>query len=589
MNRTKKIKNADTFISLAIFLIAVSVYFFSAGNYILIFQETQSLFIFSGEYLHSFLLKPGGLLEYSAKYLTQFYADPIIGPVVLSVILTLPGLVLFFINKRLIPGISGSLLFLLIPSFLMLLMQANYYHMMEYNLGFLMVLLYYLLSISSEKKYHNILILVLFPLFYYLAGAFALIFAVLYTAHNMIITKERHKYINSLLMLITSVFSFLVFYKVLFLQPYEHLLLYPLPVLDNSGYKITFLLLSAYTVLYPLLSPVTSRIMLSRFNNKLYSWLSSFLVFVVVTFLLFKIYNPQTARVIKLEILVFDEKWNEAISLHEKSPSRNLIGQYFYNIALSETGQLCDRLFMGIQDFGTGALVLPWGDDHLNRGAYFYYSIGLINEAHRWAYEEMVVYGPRPQNIKLLAKTSLINGDYIMAVKYLNILKKTYYYRTWAEKYEKMADNPSLIQSDTELGAKMKILPKNNFFIKFNEPQTNLPLLIESQPENKKAFEYYMAGLLLTKNIEDVIKNISGMKERGFFLIPRYIEEAVLIYQNSTNIHPDLGGLVINPSTRAHFDSYFAAYVAARKNPATLKEMMQNQFGDTFWYYFHFK
>lgn len=587
MNSTKKIKK-DTFISLIIFLIAVCVYFFSAGNYILVFQEEQSLFIFSGSYLHNFMLKPGGLLEYAAKYLTQFYADPFIGPLVLSVVLTLPGLILHFINKKLIPGISWSLLFLLIPSLLMILMQANYYHMMEYNLGFLMIFLFYLFMISSEKKHHKILILILFPLFYYITGAFAQIFAVLYIVHNLIITKGKQKYVNSILILLTGIFSFLVFYKILFLQTYEHLLLYPLPVLENNGYKITFLFLSLYTVLYPLLSLSTSRIIMSRFNNILYTRYSSLLVFIVVTFLLFKIYNPQTARVIELEKLVFDEKWNEAINLHEKHPSRNLIGQYFYNIALSETGQLCDRLFNGLQDFGAGSLVLPWGDDHLNRGAYFYYSIGLVNEAHRWAYEEMVVYGPRPQNIKLLAKTSLLNGDYLMAEKYLNILKKTYYYKTWARKYEKLAEYPELIQSDPDLGTKLTILPKNSFFIKFNEPQANLPLLIESQPDNRKAFEYYMAGLLLTKNIEGVINNLGGMKEAGYVSIPRYIEEAILIYQNSTNTLPDPGGLTINLSTRAHFDSYFTAYVAARKNPATLKEKMQSRFGDTFWYYFHF-
>ena len=132
---------------------------------------------------------------------------------------------------------------------------------------------------------------------------------------------------------------------------------------------------------------------------------------------------------VKLERLIFEEKWDEAIRFQEKKPARNLIGEYFYNIALSETDQLCDRLFYGPQDFLAGSLVLPWGDAHLNRGGYFYYAIGLMNEAHRWAYEEMVVYGYRPQNIRMLAKTSLINGDYTMARKYINILKRTIYYR----------------------------------------------------------------------------------------------------------------------------------------------------------------
>jgi hypothetical protein len=201
----------------------------------------------------------------------------------------------------------------------------------------------------------------------------------------------------------------------------------------------------------------------------------------------------------------------------------------------------------------------------------------------------MVVYGYRPQNIKLLAKTSLINGDFRMAWKYINILKRTIYYRDLAHRYGMMADNPDLIGSDPELSGKLKLLPQSSFFIQFNEPQNNLPLLLSSQPENMRAFEYYMAGLLLTKNVEAAMNNAGKMKEAGYTRIPRFIEEAVLIYYNSTKIYPDLGGLEVSSDTRERFAEYFAAYVSARKNASTLKEKMEEGFGDTFWFYFHFK
>jgi len=505
MNNSKNTRISEGLIVTVILLAAVSLYFYLAGNYILVFQETRSLFIFSGEYLQKFLVKPGGLLEYTAKFLTQFYTDSFTGPLVISAILTIPAVILYFINKRLIPGITYSLLFLLIPSFLLLLMQANYYHMMEYNLGFLMVLGYYLFMISSDKKYLRFLVLILFPLFYYLAGAYAMIFAALYIVHNLIHEKGKMKFTFSLLMIVSIVLSFLVAWKILFLQTTEQLMFYPLPAFANPAYKVTFFILAAYIVFYPSISGVTGRLRKSRLNKKSYSYIAIGIVFIFTVVFLFKIYNPQTARVIELERLVFAEEWSKAIELHEKKPSRNLIGQYFYNIALSETDQLCERLFTGSQDFAAGTLVLPWGDDHLDRGAYFYYSIGLINEAHRWAYEEMVVYGYRPQNIKLLARTSLINGDYEMARKYINILKKTIYYRGWAKKYEKMADNPELITTDTDLSAKRALLPKTNFFIQFNEPQNNIPLILEGQPDNRRAIDYYMAGLLLTKKVEIIV------------------------------------------------------------------------------------
>jgi hypothetical protein len=468
-------------------------------------------------------------------------------------------------------------------------MQANYYHLMEYNLGFLLVLLYYLFSISSGKKIRQGLVIIMFPLFYYLAGAYALIFALMYFVHNLIFNNSIQKYVYSLVLLLIASITLLISWKVVFLQPVNNLIFYPFPLLENPAYRAVIIILTSYIVFYPLVCRIARKFGESKLNLRLYSLISAISVFGIIIFLVIKTFNPQTARIVQLERLVFEEKWKEAIRLQEKKPATNLIGEYFYNFALSETGQLCDRLFNGPQDFLAGSLVLPWGDVHLDRGAYFYYAIGLMNEAHRWAYEEMVVYGYRPQNIRMLARTSLINGDNIMAKKYLNILKKTIYYRKWAKEYEKMADNPDLIKTHPELGEKLKILPKNNFFIQFNEPQNNLAYILEGQPDNRKAIEYYLAGLLLTKKVELAVNNVINLKTSGYTRIPRYIEEAVMIYYNNQGVLPDLGSLTITPETQTRFGQYFSAYMGARQNPALLKEKMQEKFGNTFWFYFHFK
>jgi hypothetical protein len=590
MNNGGKIQVVDLYVATGVFFILTFGYFFFSGKYVLAFQETQFVFVFSGEYLHQHLLKPGALLEYAARFLMQFYTGRFTGSIILSAVLTLPAFLILSINKRLFPGISNAApILMLIPSSLLLVLQANYYHMMEHNLGILVILLFYLVSISSAKKYHLVIVLILFPVVYYLAGAYISIFTAMYIVHKLFFEKERAGYIYSLLVLLVAAITFLISWKVIFYQPVQQFILFPLPLLESSSYRVTTIVLAGFIVFYPLICRKAVRLNHIRLNKRIYFLSSVLIIFVFTVLLLYRTYNPQTARVVELQRLIFNEKWNEAIKFQEKYPSRNLIGQYFYNYALSETDQLCDRLFSSEQDFLAGALILPWGNEHLNRGAYFYYAIGLINEAHRWAYEEMVVYGYRPQNIKLLAKTSLINGDYAFARKYINILKKTIYYRKWAIEFEKMADNPGLIASHPELGPKLKILPKNNFFILFNEPQNNLALILEGQPDNRKAIEYYLAGLLLTKKVEIAVNNIKNMKGSGYTHIPRNMEEAVMIYYNSTGVFPDLGGLSISQDTQVRFKQYFAAYLSARNSPATLKEKMQKRFGDTFWYYFHFK
>jgi hypothetical protein len=301
MDNSKTVLNTDVYLSLGVFFIAAFGYFCFVANYILFFQETQSLFIFSREYLHQYLLKPGGPLEYTARFLTQFYAGKFPGSMILSLVLTLPGIILYKINKRLIPAVSFSLLFLLIPSCLMLLMQVNYYHLIEYNLGFVLILLYYYFSVWSVKTYQRLFVIILFPLFYYLAGAYALIFACMYIVHHLLVEKGKQKYIYISILLIIAAVSFLIFWKIIFLQPVEHILFFPLPVLENTAYKVTFFILTGYLVFYPLICRFASNGKIRILNKRSYSLISIILIFAVTIFLLFNIYNPQTARVVELE------------------------------------------------------------------------------------------------------------------------------------------------------------------------------------------------------------------------------------------------------------------------------------------------
>jgi hypothetical protein len=588
----RKVKISDTTIAyslLAILFLIAFGYFYRIGNYIFFFQENQSLFVYSDIYIHQFLIKPGGLLELAGKFLTQFYSDTFRGSLILALILILPGIIMIQINKRLIPGGTFSIFLTLIPSSFLLMMQAHYYHMMEYNLGFLLVLLYFLVSIISVKQNTRYLVFAFFPVFYYLTGAFVWIFTGMYCFYFLVYEKGIRRILSPLVLLGIGAISLVLFREILFFEPYTQLFLYPLPFINDPAHDLFFRIFAPFIVMYPLLFRGAGLVSLKLVTSKIFSLVSGLILLPVIIYGLSVLNNSQTARVIQLEKLVFEGEFDEAINLQEKDPSMNLIGQYFYNVALSETGQLCNRLFYGRQDFGSGSLILPWGNEHLSWGAYFYYSIGLINEAHRWAYEEMVVYGWRPQSMKLLVKTNLINGNYRMAQKYIDILKKTIYYNSWAKQYERFIDDPELIKSDPELGEKLKLLPGNIFFIQLDNPQNNISNILESNPDNRKAYEYLIAWLLLNKDVETVVNNISRMKELGYKRIPRHIEEAVLSYYNSKKVVPDLGGLTVSPETIMRFDQYVQSYMGIRQNPSSGKEMMQQKFGNTFWYYFHFK
>ncbi|MBP1667402.1 MAG: hypothetical protein H6Q23_2262 [Bacteroidetes bacterium] len=138
--------------------------------------------------------------------------------------------------------------------------------------------------------------------------------------------------------------------------------------------------------------------------------------------------NPVIERIMKTEKLFIDRQADKVITYHEKYPSTNIIELFYYNLALSEKGQLCDRMFFVPQNSGPMSLSLEGNREQASRTMHYYYTIGLINEAHHLAFELMVQNGYTPENIKMLIRTELINNNFRVAERYLNVLKRTLKY-----------------------------------------------------------------------------------------------------------------------------------------------------------------
>lgn len=582
-NESSAVRNSDIILMTVLFLAGTFVYFRLFSGYILFFQEQQSLFTFTGDYIREFFLKPGGILELAGKFLTQFYADKFAGSLILSIILTLPIPLIFLSGKNKSENTTSNFL-LYIPSSLLLLMQTHYYHLMEFNLGFVFVLIFYhfIKRLLKEKK---LLILLVFPIIYYVLGSFSWLFLAIYI-FNYVFGSQNGKFLFSALALAESILIPFLFKKYLFLGSYKVMFSTPWPFINNNLHNTLLIICLIYLPIIFVINNYYSNKVPAIFKRRKFNLLSgAFIMFLGFSFLV-KLTDTQTDNVVQMEEMVTEGKYNEAIDYQEKEASGNLISQYFYNISLAETDQLCDRLFFGRQDFGTGALILPWGDKHLSWGAYFFYEAGLANEAERWAYEEMVTYGQKPQNILMLVKTNIVNRNYRMAEKYIKILKNTIYYSREAIAYEKMISDTSFLTSD--ISAKMKIQPGKDFFIYVDSAENNLPQLVNTNMRNTKAYEYLMSWLMLNKNVEAVVNNTALLKKMGYSRIPRHIEEAILMYHNSTGKFPNLGGLTLSRDSQERFSSYFNTYIKARNNPSSLKEIMRSRFGNTYWYYYHF-
>jgi hypothetical protein len=580
-------RTQDCLLAAALFAVSF-LFFFFFRNTLFSYQESTTLFIYTGEYLAKFTDKPGGLIVYLGNFLTQAYFSPFCG----SFILALLNVSLWFImagaGNSLHAGLLLKRILFLFLFVLMLLFQSQYEHFIFYSLGFLMVAGYFSLIAATEARLLRFIYLLGLPLFYYIAGSFAVLFVLLLSCWSLIYEKDYFRFLNPLFLILAGLLSFFVFRNFLFYQPAVTLAAYPLSFTGLRQLHLSMILLALFFVFLPLFFKLTGVI---RINDRMRAFLFpafSLVLFLLLLFFSLKYRNSGLVRIIRLEGMVARQDWNGVIKQQEESPVANLIAQYYYNLALSEKGLLCERMFNAPQDFGANSLSLPRLNEFYNRSFHFYYTAGLVNEARHLAYESMVAYGYRPGNIDMLIKTELINGNFRVAEKYVNDLKKTLHYRKNAKRYQKMLYRPEAVRADSELGRKIMLLPGNDFFIRPDDRE-NIDLLFMSNPLNLKAFEYRLAWMLLEKDYKSAVYEIRRMKFLGYNTIPRHLEEAVAGYANISGQMPDLGGLSLRPGTERDFFEYGSAYNLHSRNKETLAGEMKKTAGKTYWYYLQFK
>lgn len=568
-------------------LSATWLYWFA--SYILFYQEKSSLFLVSFSYLSEHLSKPGGFLVWLGELQTTFYFYPLAGALLIPAEICLVIFVVTKIGKFLtgqtfflIPFLTGAILFL---------MQTNYQYQAFNNLGFLLQLILFYLVIRflpSKKRWIAVLG---FPVWYHLTGSFSFLFLILMTI-NLIFKKDKYCLIKLIVLYLNASIFFFVAQEYLYFQTIEILLIYPFSE-QNTGNQIQ--LFFAAAVLISLL-PVIYRLHPKQFNKiKLHDFqlnpVVPLLIIVVFSYLTIARADNRNKPYFHAEKLFYEQKYDELINYNLQFPSVNILTNYLNNIALAETGKLNDMLFRFPQSADGNTLFLKWelAGEVLKRGGYFYWSLGMINEAQRWAYEYMVMRGNTPEGLKMLIKTDLLNGNYKVAEKYISVLKQSVFYRGEAQKFERLLFNDAGVENDAELGRKKRLRARHDFFVLAENPAANLDLIIAADSSNRIAIEYKFATLLLQKDFESVTNLLPLLKSARFERIPKNIEEAVVAFSLlNLGKYPEFDGFDFDPKTVIRFNEYYRIFQQNSGNKQQAQSALRD-YSDTYWYYVFFR
>ena len=586
------------FIMFAVFLIL----WFSVYNRYLVlhYHEQMQLFRYDGFYFRSYISQPGGLASYFGSFLTQFYAFPIAGSIIITSVLA--AVILLFYQICKFYGDVRRLFFIpFIPAVLLITSFMDIYFDMSAGLGILFFLIgfrcYYVLPQPVRFVAGPILVTAI----YFIAGGNALLLLLMilifeltctrYMKKEILSTKKRSKYLYILLLSAWSVLlpwlAWRMVYTVSIREAYF--------ALTPAGFASPTIANIALWLSFPLLN-ITWMLVTTKMNQwNFSSWKILVSNCLLVAFMTscgaLSGYDRRAEILIRMTSDLQDGNYKSVMALGKKYPANNPLACYLTNIALAESGQLPSRMFHYRQT-GVAGLFL---DQHLFYSTLWYlgevyYHLGMIPEAEHCAFEALVsnTKEPNVQTVRRLATTNIIRRDSATADKYLRYLDYSLIYRKWAKLQR---TNLDMAMSDSSFQVQGAPTPchSEDFFIDYQKPDQSLLMLLQANPNNRMAFEYLMAYYMLQKDIEQVKWCMDSFFENFDYQgIPVHYEEALVIYPNMVRADSDFfRRYPVSKSTRERFGRFVQTYEAAQGNKSK-SEQLEKQFGNTYWYYLNF-
>ena len=520
-------------------LFALGVVFFWAIPYAgaLSYQEEHQLFLFGNTYFFERISIPGGLSDYVAEFLVQFYYIPVLGAVVL-------GLLFFFLQRLTailfyrmnVPSVWYPLSF--IPVTLLWAYMGNENVLLSFAFSLLVaegILFVYLVFCQSgvKKWIGNICLLVGLPLFYWFFGAcvwMIVAFVIIYDLYD-----KGIKSLNLFRGLCVIIYvNMIVLCCAQFLQ-------YPLYKLYGGINYFRYPdfipwmqwgVMSAF-VFIPFVADYLSAVKLH--NTLLAQGLQVIVLFVFGSLLVYYSYSPLTYTMIDYDYLVRNHQWQKILDKARGQTANTPLGVSCVNYALAMTGQLDDHLFEYYQN-GAEGLFPSFARDMTSPvpTSDIFYSLGMINDAERYAFEAQEAipnYRKSGRLMQRIIQCEIINGNYKVAAKYLRMLKKSLFYHSWAERQIRFLGNDRAVNADPEYGRLRDLRIKHtDYLFSDREMDQMLGLLIidNKKYNNKMGYEYLIAYELLQKDMRHFMEYYPLGKYFRFDHIPYCIQQVLI-------------------------------------------------------------
>lgn len=584
--------------------------------YVIAFQSDTNdcFFVFGRPFLMEFLDHPAGPLRYLGRFLGQFYHYPWLGALIVSGSIACFGLLFHRILVKLDRNASAAQT--LVPCVLLLALHASTLVLAHDALGLCGSCGAFLGYLSfRDKAWRRLYALVATPIAYFFLGVYAWPFVAWVVLFEWLDGPLRPGLLFKLSYIGFSVAVPLAAWRWIYPVSLPGALACPLllnqPFRTGSaamttGYFVVDCGLAVALGGLLLVVPFWGRLFAGTFLSGFWrakpdraSRVALALAIPVLAVLVHLIrYDAPLAMVVACHRLYEQRQWDELLETAKRNPAGDVRVQFMTNFALCHKGTLLDEMFHYPQPWGSRGLVFNFAgrpgltaeEDDTGKGMYnsdLFYEMGHVNAALRHAYNHMCLAGPTYENMKRMAQCSMVNGNYALADKYLNLLERTLFHRGFARRYKAVIADADAVER--ELADLRAYVPDVDGYM-FEDPTTPFITLLAKRPDNRMGVDYLVAWSLLDKGQDSLVTismNVELFRTAGYDSIPKHCQEAILLREKMDRTRVDLRGFRYDADAIARVDRFLqesAPYFGEQGAP----EQIQSRYGNTYMFYYFF-
>jgi tetratricopeptide (TPR) repeat protein len=567
------------------------------------------------------LARVGGLVEYGARLLSQFYAFGWVG----ALIVTAAAWCLGFLAERLIRrgGRTGGSVLPCVPAAIVLVMYCGYSHPPGPVLSLLTALggfaLYVRLAPGAPIG-RAATLLIACPVLYHAAGAGSLLFAVLVAIDELLIGNRKRVAAAALACALVVPWAAGTLCGLDFKRAYAGFLVSAPGVAPGRRSHTLALYLFFPTVLAgsvlwgnarageaspgakavpPAAKPPrrphqrgpspgqeSRRFPVRRVPARAVAATAFFCGVGAAAWLSL---DSLTRTVLEMDYYAQHERWTEVLRSADRLPKGIYNHRCNRNVmqALYHTGRLADEMFRYSQRrvdlFSTPA-------EYRDLGAYFqesrlFLDLGQVNLAERCAYEALAISGEQPAILEQLAMIHAVQGEPETARIFLNALAKHPFYRQAAREMLRRLEADPALENDRRASRIRGNMVSRDSIAQVTSTEEFLQILLEKNPHNKMAFELLMAHYLSDKRPEKVVANLPRLKDFSYPRVPRHYQEALAARALSSDRPPPVPGFELDPEALRRAGDFQRITAGATSPQEAVRAALEAGLGDSYFFY----